>query len=378
MSTAGTAPRRPATPGTATPGTPGTAGTPGTGPVRIGALGTSSIAARRVLPTAVATPEVDLVAVAGRSARKTAGFAERFGCAAETDFTALLARPDIEAVYISTPTALHHVWARRALLAGKHVLVEKPIGVNAHEARELADLAEARGLVLRENFMFLHHPQHTYAADLFRQGRLGRVTTLQAAFCIPPLPADDIRYTPGMGGGALLDVGVYPLRAAQLLLGTGLRVLSAVLRVREEDGLDLSGQALLASPDGVLAEATFGFEHAYASTYTLWGDRARLTVPRAFTPPPAFQPVLVLEEQDHEERFTLPAADQLRGCLTSFAAAVRRGDAGSGAAEAAARESAVAGMELVDAVQKEAVRVPVSQDAGREERNRPAVTVPSN
>lgn len=185
---------------------------------------------------------------------------------------------------------------------------------------------------------------------------------MQAAFCIPPLPADDIRYTPGMGGGALLDVGVYPLRAAQLLLGTGLRVAGAVLRTRALDGLDLSGQALLVSPSGVLADVTFGFEHAYASAYTLWGDTARLSVTRAFTPPPAHQPVLVLEEQDHEERFTLPPADQLRTCLAEFAAAVRRGGAGSSAEEAEKRRSAVAAMDLVDMIDKLAVRVPVDDD----------------
>lgn len=337
-------------------------------PLRLGALGTSSIARRRALPTAVAAAEVELVAVAGRSAHKTAAFAEQFGCAAEADPASLLARPDVEAVYISTPTSLHHTWAARALRAGKHVLVEKPIGVDAHEARELAELARERGLVLRENFMFLHHPQHAFAADLVRQGRLGRLSTMQAAFCIPPLPADDIRYVPGMGGGALLDVGVYPLRAAQLLLGTGLQVAGAVLRTRASDGLDLSGQALLVSPSGVLADVTFGFEHAYASTYTLWGDRARVSVPRAFTPPPAYQPVLVLEEQDHEERFTLPAADQLHNCLTEFAAAVRRGDAGGSAEEDGRRRAAVAGMDLVDAVNKVAVRVPVGE--GGEEQSR--------
>ncbi|MFF4402715.1 Gfo/Idh/MocA family protein [Streptomyces sp. NPDC001480] len=337
-------------------------------PLRLGALGTSSIARRRTLPTAVAAPEVELVAVAGRSAQKAADFAQRFGCAAEADHESLLARPDVEAVYISTPTALHRTWAERALRAGKHVLVEKPIGVAADEARELTDLARERGLVLRENFMFLHHPQHAFAADLVGRGRLGRFSTMQAAFCIPPLPADDVRHVPGLGGGALLDVGVYPLRAAQLLLGTGLRVAGAVLRTRAGDGLDLSGQALLVSPSGGLVDVTFGFEHAYASTYTLWGDRARLTVPRAFTPPPAHQPVLVLEEQDHEERFTLPAADQLHNCLADFAAAVRRGDAGGSAEEAERRRAAVAGMELVDEVNRLAVRVPAGDC--REERNR--------
>lgn len=170
-------------------------------PLRLGALGTSSIARRRALPSAVAAPEVELVAVAGRSAQKTAVFAEQFGCAAEADPASLLERPDVEAVYISTPTALHHTWAARALRAGKHVLVEKPVGVNAHEARELADLARERGLVLRENFMFLHHPQHDFAADLVRRGRLGRLSAMHAAFCIPPLPADDIRYVPDMGAG---------------------------------------------------------------------------------------------------------------------------------------------------------------------------------
>jgi predicted dehydrogenase len=325
-------------------------------PVRLAALGTSSIAWRRTLPTAVRTPEVELVAVAGRSPDRAARFADAFGCAPEPDYEALLERPDVEAVYVSTATALHHVWAERALLAGKHVLVEKPIGTTAEEARRLCALAEERGLVLRENFMFLHHPQHAHAARLVREGRLGRLSAFRASFCIPPLPADDIRYDPGLGGGALLDVGVYPLRAAALLLGPGLRVAGATLRVRASDGLDLSGQALLVSPSGVLAEVAFGFEHAYGSSYTLWGDRARLTVTRAFTPPPAHPPLLVLEEQDHEERFTLPAADQLQGSLRGFAEAVR---AGGGPGEAEWRREAVALMRYVEAVREQAVRHPV-------------------
>ncbi|MGX1914123.1 Gfo/Idh/MocA family protein [Streptomyces phaeochromogenes] len=322
-------------------------------PVRLGALGTSSIASRRVLPAAVRAPEVDLVAVAGRNAKKAADFAERFGCAAEPDGEALLARSDVEAVYISTPTALHHVWARRALQAGKHVLVEKPMGVDAGQARKLCALAEERGLALRENFMFLHHPQHTFARDLVASGRLGRVVSFQAAFCVSPLPADDIRYDADLGGGALLDVGVYPLRAAALLLGAGLRVAGAALRTRPTDGLDLSGQVLLVSPQGVLAELTFGFEHVYTSAYTLCGDRARLTVSRAFTPPATHQPLLVLEEQDHEERYSLPAVDQVSRCLAAFAGAVRRG----GVPDAEHRGATVAMMELVDEVRATALRV---------------------
>ncbi|MFF7857513.1 Gfo/Idh/MocA family oxidoreductase [Streptomyces sp. NPDC007904] len=325
--------------------------------VRLGALGTSSIAWRRVLPTVLRTPGLRLTAVAGRTDAKTRRFAERFGCAAETDVTALLDRPDIDAVYVSTPTGLHRRFTEQALLAGKHVLVEKPIGVDAAEARRLCALAEERDLVLRENFMFPHHPQHAYVRDLLETGRLGRPASFHGAFCIPPLPRDDIRHDARLGGGALLDVGVYPLRAASLLLGPGLQVAGATLRVRASDGLDLSGQALLVSPSGVLAQLAFGFEHAYASTYTVWGDRARVTVTRAFTPPPAHQPLVVVEEQDRQEHLHLPAADQLRLLLEAFAGQVRKG--GARATESGVRAEAVAAMELVDAVRAAARRVPV-------------------
>ncbi|AJE81083.1 oxidoreductase domain-containing protein [Streptomyces albus] len=323
-------------------------------PLRLGALGHSSIAWRRVLPTVARMPGLDLVAVAGRTPQKAARFAAHFGCAAEEDGEALLARPDVDAVYISTPTSQHHRWAERALNAGKHVLVEKPIGVDAREAEELCALAEKQGLVLRENFMFLHHTQHEFAAKLAASGRLGRLASFQASFSIPPLPKDDIRYDPDLGGGALLDVGVYPLRAASLLLGPELRVAGASLRTRP-DGLDLAGQVLLVSGAGVLAELSFGFEHAYASAYTLWSDRARLTVTRAFTPPPGHRPEVILEEQDHEERFSLPACDQLAACLHEFAESARHG----GPAREHRPAGAVATMELVDAVRARAVEVPV-------------------
>ncbi|WP_435612302.1 Gfo/Idh/MocA family protein [Streptomyces sp. bgisy159] len=328
---------------------------PAARPLRLGAIGTSSIAWRRVLPTVTRMPQWDLVAVAGRTAKKAALFAEHFECAAEDDAESLLARPDIDAVYVSTPTALHHAWAERALRAGKHVLVEKPIGTTAEEARSLCALAAERGLTLRENFMFLHHPQHARVRELVDGGRLGRPAAFRAAFCIPPLPDEDIRYDARLGGGALLDVGVYPLRAAALLLGPGLEVAGATLRTRARDGLDLSGQVLLVSPSGVLAELAFGFEHAYASVYTVWGDRGRLTVTRAFTPPPAHQPLLILEEQDREERLTLPAADQLMLLLEEFAASVRTG----GEAATGPHAADVATMELVDAIRTTARRVEV-------------------
>ncbi|MEV5121811.1 Gfo/Idh/MocA family oxidoreductase [Streptomyces decoyicus] len=330
----------------------------GVQPVRFGALGTSSFGWRRVLPAMALCSQTEIVAVAGRSPERAQRFADRFGCASSAT-EALLEREDIDAVYISLPPSLHGEWAARALHAGKHVLVEKPIATTAAEARAVVALAEDRDLVLRENFMFLHHPQHDAVAAMIAQGRLGGLRAFRGAFCFPPLPEQDIRYVPELGGGALLDAGVYPLRAATMLLGPGLRVAGATTRVRRSDGLDLSGQALLVSPSGVLASVEFGFEHAYGSSYSLWGERAKLAVDRAFTPPAGHQPVLELEEQDHAEKFTLPAADQLNRSLAGFSEAVAAGGAAASPLEARWRQDAVATMELVDAVRAQAVRVTV-------------------
>ncbi|MEV0370836.1 Gfo/Idh/MocA family oxidoreductase [Streptomyces sp. NPDC050636] len=326
-------------------------------PVRTGVLGAASIAWRRVLPAMAECPDIELVAVTSRDAERAGRFADRFGCAAVSGYEALLDRDDIDAVYVPLPAALHHEWAARALRAGKHVLVEKPMATTAREARELVTLAERAGLVLRENFMFLHHPRHDAAAKLLSSGRIGELRALHAAFCIPPLPGEDIRYAPELGGGALLDAGVYPLRTAIRFLGGGLRVTGATLRTRAADGLDLSGQVLLASDAGVLVSLDFGFEHSYGARYSLWGSRARISTEQAFSPSAQYRPVLLLEEQDHTEQFVLPAAAQDLRCVADFAAAVRGGGASAGPEEARWRADAVTTLELVDQVRERAVRV---------------------
>lgn len=322
--------------------------------VRLGVLGCSAIARRRALPAAAEIPELEITAVASRDAAKAAEFADRFGGTATTGYAALLDDPEVDAVYLSLPTALHHEWTRRALRAGKHVLCEKPLTDRADRTRELTALARQRNLVLRENFAFLHHPQHRTVADLVADGRIGALRTFTATFGIPPLPDSDIRYDAALGGGALLDVGVYPIRAAQLLLGPGLALSGAVLRVDERRGVDLAGHALLVSPDGVFADLEFGFQHGYRSRYGLWGATGALGLDRAFTPPAEHRPLLRVDEQDHAEEFVLAAAHQFRDSIAAFARAVLDRAPDEPAWLDAAEETA----RLVEQVRAAAVRVP--------------------
>ncbi|TWF95669.1 Gfo/Idh/MocA family protein [Saccharopolyspora dendranthemae] len=319
-----------------------------------GVLGCSGIAERRMLPALDEIEGSSVVGMASRTPDRAERFAARHGGTAMS-YEQLIDSPDIDAVYLSLPNSLHFEWAERALRAGKHVLCEKPMTVSAERTDSLTALAADRGLVLRENFAFLHHPQHEVVRELVERGRLGRLRTFSSAFGVPSPPVGDIRYDPALGAGCLLDVGVYPIRAAQLMLGSGLTVAGATLRVDADTGVDMAGHALLVSENGIFADLEFGFQHSYRSRYALWGDAGHLSLERAFTPPAEHRPLLRLEEQDHHEEFVLDASHQFRDSLASFAGAVRDGRTPEIERSwlRGARETA----RLVEAVQETATRV---------------------
>ncbi|GHH78966.1 oxidoreductase [Streptomyces sulfonofaciens] len=292
-------------------------------PLRIGVLGCADIAWRHTLPAMGRVPEVRLTAVASRDPAKAERFTARFGGAAVQGYEALVDRPDVDAVYVALPTGLHHTWARRALTAGKHVLVEKPLATGLAEAEDLVATAAGHGRWIMDGFMFLHHSQHAAVRRLLDDGAIGEPRLFSSAFGIPPRDPGDVRYRPELGGGALLDVGVYTVRAAQLFLGEELTVAGSVLRRDTGRGIDLGGNALLLSAAGVPAELSFSFQSAYRSTYAIWGSEGRISLQRAYTPPADLRPTLRITRQSGTEERSLPADDQFANLVRAFAHAVR-------------------------------------------------------
>jgi NDP-hexose-3-ketoreductase len=319
--------------------------------VRFGVIGCADIAWRRMLPALAADPGVCLAAVASRDAAKAARFAERFGCAPVAGYDTLLAASDVDAVYVPLPAMLTAGWIEKALLAGKHVLAEKPLTASYESTARLVDLARARGLVLLENVAFPHHAQHAAVRKLLADGAVGELRGFSSTFTIPPLPDANIRYRPDVGGGALLDMGVYPIRAALEILGLDLEIGGAVLR-HGPTGAVVSGRILAHTPHGVTAGLDFGMEHSYRTAYEIAGSTGRLMVDRAFTPPPAHQPVVRIERQDHREEITLRADDQFANVVASFVRAVRTGGGAQAHTHATLHQA-----RLVGAVEEQAVRL---------------------
>jgi len=324
-------------------------------PVRIGVLGCADIARRRMLPALAAAGDTVLAAVASRDAGKAARTALPYGCRAVAGYAPLLALPEVEAVYVPLPVALHAEWVEAALLAGKHVLAEKPLTTDPDRSRQLFALARARGLVLRENVMFVHHPQHAAVLRLLADGAIGELRSFHASFAVPRRPDGDIRLDPALGGGALWDVGVYPVRAAVHFLGAGLRVAGAVLTEgRDGRGVNIAGSALVRTPDGVGAHLDFGLDHAYRSSYELRGSEGRITVDHAFTPPADRPAVLRLDRGTTTREVGVGAHDQVAATVRAFARAVRAAapDGPSGTAGPAAP----VGMDTVDRSEEASLR----------------------
>lgn len=297
-------------------------GKPEVGTVRLGVLGCADIAWRRTLPALAGIPEIELAAVASREESKARLFGDRFDAIVVHGYERLLALPDIDAIYIPLPNGQHAEWARRALTAGKHTLVEKPLTPREADTAELIHLAQAHGLKVAENYTFLYHAQHAQVRELLASCAIGELREVRGVFGIPPRDPADIRYQLEQAGGALLDVGVYPLVAAQTFLGNRLKVAGARLRTDPVSGVGVTGGALLEGPGSTLAQIAFGFEHAYRSSHELWGSTGRMVLDHAFTPPEDWRPTLHMTWQDGARDLRLEPDHQFRNSLRAFARTV--------------------------------------------------------
>lgn len=294
--------------------------------ISIGVMSCANIAVRSVIPAIQMHPAFSLAAVASRDPLKAAAVATTFQCAHESSYDALLARKDIEAVYIPLPTGLHEEWVTKALAAGKHVFTEKSLAMDQPAAERIIEAAVSRQRVLMEDFMYRYHAQHAYVFDLLHSGFIGELRLFRSSFGFPPLPSDNFRYSRQLGGGALLDAAAYTVNAARWFLGNEIEVQDAQLFDSALHDVCLYGSASLRHPvTGLAAQIAFGFDNYYQCSYELWGSKGKITVERAFTPPPDLAPTVKLERQGELQTVQLKPDNHFYNILDEFAQCIRNG-----------------------------------------------------
>jgi len=310
--------------------------------IRIGVLGTSSIAERRMIPAirkesgfqyagvafsvreemGFSGTEADFAPFLIQKKEKAERFRSAFGGVVYESYLALLSDPEINAVYIALPPALHSRWVREALSRGKHVLCEKPFTTREEDTVSLIRLARNRGLAVIENYGFPLHRQMDLIRQYLSDGSLGDLRLVRASFGFPHRDSADFRYDPKLGGGALLDCGGYTLKAATTVLGSDVKVLSARSVVTEGHSVDVFGSAMLTRKDGVCAQVSYGMDQAYRCELEIWGSRGIVTAPRIFTAPDGFAAQVILKQGQEIREQTFPD-DQFRQIVRRFEACIR-------------------------------------------------------
>ena len=216
--------------------------------VRWGVLGCASIAINRVIPGIAQAGLAALHAVGSRTLSRAQGVAQRFGAPkAYGSYEELLADPDIEAVYIPLPNGLHAEWSIRAMRAGKHVLCEKPISMNASEAREIQAVRDEMGRLCLEAFAYRFNPVVAKVFQIARSGVLGQLRSIHTCttFRLDPLDPANVRLMADIGGGALYDVGCYAINAQRMIAGREPISAWAAMEWSPRFDVDLAGTAML-------------------------------------------------------------------------------------------------------------------------------------
>ena len=317
--------------------------------MQIGVLGAARIAPPALIKPARENSDVVVAAVAARDVSRAQTFAAKHGIARVHDsYEALLADPDIDAVYNPLPNGLHGKWTRAALAAGKHVLCEKPFTANAAEAREIAELAAQSDRVVMEAFHYRYHPLTLRIEEIIASGELGKLQRVEAALCFPLPRSSDIRYNYSLAGGATMDAGCYAIHMVRTFGGSTPEVVSAQPKLRDPE-IDRA----------MTAEVRFAEGHTGRIRCSMWsarlldisahvvGDQGEL---RALNPvlPQMFHRLSVRSAAGKRvERFPRRASYAYQ--LDAFAGAVLRGEPVK-----TTPEDAIVNMTVIDAIYRAA------------------------
>jgi predicted dehydrogenase len=253
--------------------------------VRFGVLSTAKIAREKVIPAMQKSSFCEVKAIASRNEKRAREVADQFSVPnSHSTYEELLADPQIDAIYNPLPNHLHVQWSIKALMAGKHVLCEKPVGLDAEDARRLLDASrQFPDLKVMEAFMYLHHPRWKRAAELAHSGKLGEIKAVHSFFSYYNDDPQNYRNSAEMGGGGLMDIGCYSVSVARLIFGRKPDFVTGFMELDPDFKVDRLTSGLMAFGTGtsVFTCATQCHKDQYVKIY---GTNGKLEIDWPFNP----------------------------------------------------------------------------------------------
>ncbi|HEX3720058.1 MAG TPA: Gfo/Idh/MocA family oxidoreductase [Verrucomicrobiae bacterium] len=294
--------------------------------IRWGVLGYARIARECVIPAICASANSLFHAIASRDDAKLADCRARFPTPKTyRGYGELIRDPEIDAVYIPLPNSLHQEWTIRAADRGKHVLCEKPLALNVAQCREMIEVCAANKVLLMEAFMYRYTDRIAKALEVLRSGALGEIKFITSTFRFLLANPESIKLKPELGGGALYDVGCYPINFTGMVLDEITHSQAAALpesisvQSVSQHGVDMIFSALLKYPSGILASLNCGFNAQKRVYSEIVGADAALRIPDTF-----FGNAGALTLVKGEDRRDIPVAetDRYRSEVEDFAGAI--------------------------------------------------------
>jgi predicted dehydrogenase len=313
---------------------------------RFGVLGTSHFAVTRMIPAIQAGHATAVVAIASRDGGRASQLARGLGVAKAYDsYEAMLADPDIDAVYNPLPNHLHVPWSERTAAAGKHVLCEKPIALDAGQARRLIAARDQNRVLICEAAMVRVHPRWLAVRALLRQKKIGDLRAFVGTFGYQLSSRDNVRYDPAMGGGVLLDTGFYPVTMSRFCFDAEPVAVMAQAERDPDRGVDRLTSAILEFPRGH-AIFTVGMETFPVQRAQLIGTAGHVELVNPWNPPGNSPSEIVVNcgpslEKPTPEQLSFDPVDQYTVLAEDFARAAQSGGPGPVPLEDSIRNMAV-------------------------------------
>lgn len=302
--------------------------------IKVGIICPAEVAIKRFLPALNKCPNMKYIGVAiadrfefedstniilQQEQIKVERFIKDVGGKLFSSYSELVHSNEVDVIYMPLPPGLHYKWVKKALLAGKHVIVEKPCAATLEQTLELIEIARNKSLTLHENYAFIYHRQIYEIQHMIKNGVIGDIRLFRINFGFPFRSFDDFRYNKRLAGGALLDCAGQTLCYASLLLGDTAKVVCCHRNYIEKFDVDMYGSATMMNYNGLVAQLSWGMDNCYRCELDIWGSKGTLRTGRILTAPAGFVPTASIKiGNEPEQIIKLPEDDAFMNSIIYF------------------------------------------------------------
>lgn len=285
--------------------------------LKFGILGCSNIANNSVIPAIMKSKYAELIFVGSRNKSKAKQVASKFKCINFGTYDDVLSSNSVDAVYISTPIALHEKWVLESAKAKKHVICEKSSTTSFKSAQKMVYATQKNNVKLMEGLMFKFHPSHNLVKKFIKKN-IGKLFSFHSQYGFPPVSRSNIRFKKELGGGVFNDAACYPICASRMIFDKEPKEIFVSLQIDKKSQVDTKASVYLKFDNGEIAHGSVGYDLEYQNFYSIWGKNGFLKLSRSYNIPSSMKPKILISTQQKTISHLVPSYDHFLGMINNF------------------------------------------------------------